>query len=43
MALDDGACGPLLYQKGGIFPTTKEVEVIEFHRILNLTFCLFIR
>ena len=22
MALDDGACGPLLFQKGGIFPTT---------------------
>ena len=24
LALDDGACGPLLFQKGGIFPTTNK-------------------
>ena len=24
MALDDGACDPLLFQKGGIFPTTNK-------------------
>ena len=24
LALDDGACGLLLFQKGGIFPTTNK-------------------
>ena len=24
LALDDGACDPLLFQKGGIFPTTNK-------------------
>ena len=29
LALDDGECGPLLFQKGGIFPTTnKTLKVI---------------
>ena len=30
LALDDGACDPLLFQKGGIFPTTnKHLRVIH--------------
>ena len=29
LALDDGACGPLLFQKGGIFPTTNHLRFIH--------------
>ena len=36
LALDDGACDPLLFQKGGIFPTTKKhfrvtLEISKIH------------
>ena len=41
MALDDGACDQLLFQKGGIFPTTfpiKHLRVIHItsYSILNV-------
>ena len=39
LALDDGACDPLLFQKGGIFPTTnKHLRVIHItsYSILNV-------
>ena len=38
LALDDGACDPLLFQKGGIFPTTNKtlkvfmlIEISKIH------------
>ena len=37
LALDDGACGPLLFQKGGIFPTTiKTLKVHSYHLIFHI-------
>ena len=40
LALDDGACGPLLFQKGGIFPTTNKTLnrfiYITSYSILNI-------
>ena len=37
LALDDGACGPLLFQKEGIFPTTnKTLKVHSYHLISGL-------
>ena len=32
-ALDDGACDPLLFQKGGIFPTTN--KTLKGHHIIS--------
>ena len=37
LALDDGACGPLLFQKGGIFSTTnKTLKVHSYHLIFHI-------
>ena len=37
LALEDGACGPLLFQKGGIFPTTnKTLKVHSYHLIFHI-------
>ena len=37
LALDDEACGPLLFQKGGIFPTTNEtLKVHSYHLISHI-------
>ena len=37
LALDDGACGPLLFQKGGIFPTTNQtLKVHSYHLIFRI-------
>ena len=37
LALDDEACGPLLFQKGGIFPTTnKTLKVHSHHPIFQI-------
>ena len=39
LALDDGACDPLLFKKGGIFPTTNKtfrVIYITSYSILNV-------
>ena len=37
LALDDGACGPLLFQKGGIFPTTnKTLKGHSYHLIFHI-------
>ena len=37
LALDDGACGPLLFQKGGISPTTnKTLKVHLYHLIFHI-------
>ena len=37
MALDDGACDPLLFQKGGIFPTTnKTLKGHSYHLIFHI-------
>ena len=37
LALDDGACGPLLFQKGGISPTTnKTLKVYSYHLIFHI-------
>ena len=37
LALDGGACGPLLFQKGGIFPATdKTVKVHSYHLIFHI-------
>ena len=37
LALDDRACGPLLFQKGGIFPTTnKTLKVHSYHLIFHI-------
>ena len=37
LALDEGACGPLLFQKGGIFPTTnKTLKVHSYHLIFHI-------
>ena len=37
LALDDGACGPLLFQKGGIVPTTnKTLKVHSYHLIFHI-------
>ena len=30
LAVDDGACGPLLFQKGGIFPATYKTLKVSF-------------
>ena len=36
LALDDGACDPLLFQKGGIFPTTKKtLKGHSYHLIFH--------
>ena len=36
LALDDGACDPLLFQKGGIFPTTnKTLKAHSYHLIFH--------
>ena len=35
--LDDGACDPLLFQKGGIFPTTnKTLKGHSYHLIFHI-------
>ena len=37
LALDDGACDPLLIQKGGIFPTTnKTPKGHSYHLICHI-------
>ena len=37
LALDDGARGTLLFQKGGIFPTTnKTLKVHSYHLIFHI-------
>ena len=37
LALDDGACGPLLFQKGGIFLiTNKTPKVHSYHLIFYI-------
>ena len=37
LALDDGACDPLLFQKGGIFPTTnKTLKGHSYHLIFHI-------
>ena len=38
MALDDGACGPLFFQKGDIFPVTNKTRFIHItsYSILNI-------
>ena len=37
LALDDGACDPLLFQKGGIFPTTnKTLRGHSYHLIFHI-------
>ena len=37
LALDGGACGPLLFQKGGIFPATiKTLKVHSYHLIFHI-------
>ena len=37
LALDDGACGPLLFQKGGIFPKTNTtLKVHSYHLIFHI-------
>ena len=37
LALDDGACDPLLFQKGGIFPTTnKTLKGHSYHFIFHI-------
>ena len=37
LALDDGACDPLLFQKGGIFPTTnKTPKGHSYHLIFHI-------
>ena len=37
LALDDGACDPLLFQKGGIFPTTnKTLKGHLYHLIFHI-------
>ena len=37
LALDDGACGSLLFQKGGIFPATnKTLKVHSYHLIFHI-------
>ena len=37
LALDDGACDPLLFQKGGIFRTTnKSLEGHSYHLIFHI-------
>ena len=37
LALDDGACDPLLFQNGGIFTTTnKTLKGHSYHLILNV-------
>ena len=35
MALDDGACGLLLFQKGGIFQTTNKTRCVRFIHITS--------
>ena len=35
LALDDGACDPLLFQKGGIFPTTN--KTLNCLRVIHIT------
>ena len=38
LALDDGACDPLLFQKGGIFPTTnKTLKGHSYHLIFHIS------
>ena len=38
MALDVGACDPLFFQKGGIFPTTnKTLKGHSYHLIFHIT------
>ena len=37
LALDDEACDPLLFQKGGIFPTTnKTLQGLSYHLIFHI-------
>ena len=37
LALDDGACDPLLFQKGGIVPTTnKTLKGHSYHLIFHI-------
>ena len=37
LALDEGACDPLLFQKGGIFPTTKNtLKGHSYHLIFHI-------
>ena len=37
LALDDGACDPSLFQKGGIFPTTnKTLKGHSYHLIFHI-------
>ena len=37
LALDDRACSPLFFQKGGIFPTTNEtLKVHSYHLIFHI-------
>ena len=37
LALDDGACDPLSFQKGGIFPTTnKTLKGPSYHLIFHI-------
>ena len=37
LALDDGVCDPLLFQKGGIFPTTnKTLKGHSYHLIFHI-------
>ena len=37
LALDDGACDPLLFQKGGIFQTTnKTLKGHSYHLIFHI-------
>ena len=37
LALEDGACDPLLFQKGGIFPTTnKTLKGHSYHLIFHI-------
>ena len=37
LALDDGACDPLLFQKGSIFPTTnKTLKGHSYHLIFHI-------
>ena len=37
LALDDGACDPLLFQKGGIFPSTNQtLKGHSYHLIFHI-------
>ena len=42
LALDDGACDSLLFQKGGIFPTTnKTLKGHSYHLIFHIKHQVF--